>query len=461
MKHPVPSRPKANHDATVTGPKYRFTVLSEALLRYEWAEDGKFEDRASTFAINRNWPVPEYHVNDNGEEGLEIVTDCFHLSYDKKRLDPAGLVVDVKGKLTLWGAQWRFGDYGRTLGGTARTLDEVDGRCDMGVGVCSRMGFACIDDSKSMLFDGSGWVAGRRPGDREDGYLFAFGHDYKGAIKAYYKLSGSQPLLPRWALGNWWSRYHAYSDKEYLGLMDQFRSEGIPLSVGVLDMDWHLVRDKRVTHSGWTGYTWNDKLFPDPPAFGKEMHKRDLKITLNDHPHSGIHAFEDSYEELAKAIGHDTSHKSPILFDPTNQKFFKGFFEIVHRNVEKAVCDFWWIDWQQGEHSRIPGVDPLWMLNHYQMEDSTRDGQRNIIFSRFAGPGSQRYPVGFSGDTVVSWASLHFQPEFTATASNIGYGWWSHDIGGHMGGGRDDQLVTRWVQYGVFSPLMRLHSTHR
>ena len=82
-----------------------------------------------------------------------------------------------------------------------------------------------------------------------------------------------------------------------------------------------------------------------------------------------------------------------------------------------------------------------------------------MTFSRYAGPGSHRYPVGFSGDSVMSWESLDFQPEFTSRASNIGYGWWSHDIGGHMWGVRDDELATRWVQYGVFSPINRLHSS--
>ena len=81
-----------------------------------------------------------------------------------------------------------------------------------------------------------------------------------------------------------------------------------------------------------------------------------------------------------------------------------------------------------------------------------------MFFSRYSGPGSQRYPVGFSGDTYVTWASLDFQPYFTATSSNIGYSWWSHDIGGHMGGYRDDELITRWMQLGVFSPINRLHS---
>ena len=82
-----------------------------------------------------------------------------------------------------------------------------------------------------------------------------------------------------------------------------------------------------------------------------------------------------------------------------------------------------------------------------------------MTFSRYAGPGSHRYPVGFSGDTVVTWESLQFQPYFTSTASNIGYGWWSHDIGGHMNGYKDDELEGRWYQLGVFSPINRLHST--
>jgi alpha-glucosidase (family GH31 glycosyl hydrolase) len=339
---PFTPRPKANKDAIVSGKNYRFTILTDALFRYEWAEDGQFEDRASTFAVNRDLPVPEFRVLDNGEDSLEIITSRFHLSYDKKRFSPSGLLVDVKGKLTLWGSQWRYGDFGGTLGGTARTLDGADGRIPMGSGVVSRKGYACIDDSGTMMFDGNGWVGARKSGDRGDGYLFCYGHDYKDAIKAYYKISGSQPLLPRWALGNWWSRYHPYSADEYLTLMDKFREERIPLSVGVLDMDWHWVHDKRVTHAGWTGYSFDRNLFPDPAAFGREMHKRDLKITLNDHPHNGVHAFEDSYEEMAMAVNHDTSHHNPILFDPTNPKFFKAFFDVLHRNVEKDACDFWW-----------------------------------------------------------------------------------------------------------------------
>ncbi|RMZ90740.1 hypothetical protein DV736_g2039, partial [Chaetothyriales sp. CBS 134916] len=462
------SSPLANAKAIVQGPNYRFTVLTDRLLRYEWAPDNQFEDRASTFAINRHFPTPKFSVkNKGGDEraGLEIITDHFHVDYDGTSFSSSGLMASFSAKVTSWGAQWRFGQTAPgNLGGTARTLDEVDGRCDMGLGVCSRSGFAVVNDSDSMLFDGNGFVAGRRPSDagdrRVDGYLFAYGHDYRRAIQALYQLSGKQPLLPRWALGNWWSRYYRYHQQEYIDLVDKFKDHDVPLSVAVVDMDWHLVNDDRVPHSGWTGYTWDDAVFPQPEVFGKEMHGRNLKITLNDHPHAGIHHHEDSYEEMAKALGHDASSKIPILFDPTNADFMHAYLTILHRNIEKVACDFWWIDWQQGTFSKVPGVDPLWVLNHFHMLDSCQQqGGRGIIFSRFAGPGSQRYPVGFSGDTITTWASLAFQPEFTATASNIGYGWWSHDIGGHMLGIRNDELVTRWVQLGVWSPIMRLHST--
>jgi alpha-glucosidase len=82
-----------------------------------------------------------------------------------------------------------------------------------------------------------------------------------------------------------------------------------------------------------------------------------------------------------------------------------------------------------------------------------------VTFSRFADASSHRTPVGFSGDTHATWASLVFQPEFTATAANIGYYWWSHDIGGHMLGTADPERSARWVQLGCFSPVNRLHST--
>ncbi|MCJ1389310.1 hypothetical protein MMC18_002166 [Xylographa bjoerkii] len=459
-----PTEPVANSKAIVGGAacKYRFTVLTDGLIRYEYADDSVFEDRASTFAINRNLPVPKFRIVESSAD-LEIITDKFHLRYDKARFSARGFSVQCRGNITSWHSTWRFGDQSNGLGGTARTLDEANGRIPVGPGVISRQGLVSLDDSDTMLFTKDRWVSGRTPGERVDGYIFAYGHDYRGAINAFYAVSGRQPLLPRWALGNWWSRYYKYTADEYLALMDRFKEEKIPLSVGVLDMDWHLVDDERVEKSGssgWTGWTWERKLFPDPKKFLNELHERDLKITLNLHPADGVYSYEEEYGAMAEAMGKDKEDGHPIAFDIVDKKFNDAYFDILLRRREEEGVDFWWVDWQQGQHSRIPGVDPLWMLNHFHFLDNLRDGTRPLTFSRYAGPGSHRYPVGFSGDTVVSWESLDFQPEFTATSSNIGYAWWSHDIGGHFMGYRDDELAARWVQLGVFSPILRLHSSN-
>lgn len=456
-----PCDPIASSESTIAGPKYRFTLLNDKVLRYEWAEDGQFEDRASTFALWRKFPKPNFRLYDKKDQ-LEIVTPLFHLTYNKQEFSPNGLKVEFTAKLTHWGAEWRYGQAGSdNLGGTARTLDGVDGRCDMGNGILSRAGYSVLDDSHSMLFDGKGFVTPRRPGRRIDGYLFAYGTDYKGAMESFYAVSGHQPSIPRWSLGNWWSRFYPYNHTEYVALMDKFRENDIPMSVAVIDMDWHWRKESFVPHSGWTGYTWNTNLFPSPKAFTQELYDRNLKITLNDHPHLGVHKHEDVYRELARRLNHDITHEEPIPFDPTSPRFMQAFFDLVHRKLEDIGCDFWWIDWQQGSDSAIPGFDPLWLLNHFQFLDTAkaRPDSLPLIFSRYAGPGSHRYPVGFSGDSFATWASLQFQPEFTATASNIGFGWWSHDIGGHLPGERDDECTTRWVQYAVFSPALRLHSS--
>ncbi|KAK2071379.1 hypothetical protein P8C59_005808 [Phyllachora maydis] len=459
-RYSFPRQPKANPKAVVrgdSGSKYRFTVLTDRLLRYEWSEDGGFEDRASTFAFFRYFEhVPAFRVVDD-KDRLEIVTAHFHLVYSKRDFSPETLTVTVGTETWRYDGQ-SYGD----LGGTCRTLDGADGRVRLDPGVVSRKPYAVLDDSGSMLFGDDGFIASRLP-QRRDGYVFAHNGAHKDAIKDFYRVSGKQPLLPRWALGNWWSRYHEYSSDEYLGLMDRFRDEGIPMNVGVLDMDWHRVDDVPEKYgSGWTGYTWNKKLFPDPEGFLRALHDRKLKVTVNDHPADGVRAFEDLYETVARALHVDTSHGDPIKFDVTDRKFLDAYFDVLKYRLEQQGIDFWWVDWQQGNKTKIPGIDPLWVLNHYHYLSSARQlaslGQP-IGFSRYAGPGSHRYPVGFSGDVQVTWASLRFQPEFTATASNVGFGWWSHDIGGHMFGARDADLTARWFQLGLFSPVLRLHST--
>lgn len=435
------------------GEFYRISVLTDKLVRLEYSRTGNFEDRTTQLIYNRDFGQISLDYIETSNV-LDIMTDYFHLHFNKGEFNAENLFIELKGNFAVYGSRWYFGESIETLKGTARTLDKADGAISLEDGIISRNGIALLDDSQGFIWDEqSGYI------EREnqiDLYFFAYGHDYRGAIRDFYHLTGSTPLLPRYALGNWWSRYWPYTSDEYLDLIDRFETEKIPLSIGVLDMDWHTTDIPARFGSGWTGYSWNRSLIPNPEQLLQQLHDRKLKLSLNVHPADGIRAYEEAYPQIAERLGLNVELEEPAIFDFFNPSFREAYFKDVHYELEKQGVDFWWIDWQQGTQGML---DPLWLLNHYHYQDSCKNAEGGLILSRYAGPGSHRYPVGFSGDTIISWNSLRFQPYFTATASNIGYSWWSHDIGGHMLGDYDEELQTRWLQFGVFSPITRLHSS--
>lgn len=454
----IDAYPQACPENMIQGEHYRITVLTKSLVRLEYSPDGIFTDAPTQTVLNRNFPQVSFEVRETPEE-LEIRTEYFQLNYDKKEFTSHGLSCYALGMPGGNRNAWRYGAKNENLKGTARTLDNVNGACELEDGILSLWcGCVALDDSRTLTLREDGWVEPRKKGI-QDLYLFAYGHRYLEALKDFYHLCGETPMLPRFALGNWWSRYYKYTEESYMELMERFDQEQIPFSVAVIDMDWHLVDIDPKYGTGWTGYTWNREFFPDPERFLKKLHDRGMKTTLNLHPADGIRGFEDCYPQMAEAMGLDPEKEEPVNFDIANPDFLEAYLEKTLHPLEEEGVDFCWVDWQQGTNSKMEGLDPLWMLNHYHFLDSARNGKRPMTFSRYAGPGSHRYPVGFSGDTLITWESLDFQPYFTSTASNIGYGWWSHDIGGHMLGYKNDEMEARWYQFGVFSPINRLHSS--
>jgi len=465
------NNPVANPKAVVISGDARFTVLTSQMIRMEWAADRKFEDHASLVFINRRLPLPKFSVEETGG-WLKIDTDQLSLRYQKGsgRFTAANLTVSFQLNGTT--VTWRPGmaDTGNLLG-TARTLDDVKGSdTKLETGLISRGGWVLVDDSSRPLFDNSDWpwVLQRPAGERQDLYLFAYGHNYKQALQDYTAVAGKIPLPPRFAFGTWWSRYWSYTDQELKELVNQFEEHDVPLDVLVVDMDWHQTFNLRWETSpkdqsghtlGWTGYTWDKTLFPDPPRFLSWVHAHGLKTTLNLHPASGVQPHEEQYEAMARAMGVDPASKKYIPFNITDKKFAENYFNILHHPLEKQGVDFWWLDWQQEPNTAVPGVNPTWWLNYTHFTDMERRGKRPLLFHRWGGLGNHRYQVGFSGDTISVWESLAFQPYFTATAANVGYGYWSHDIGGHMPGVVSPELFTRWIQFGVFSPIVRTHTT--
>lgn len=447
---------KANEKQICVIGGIRITYLTSRLIR---VESGAFTDLASFAVWNRNFAAGNMQVSQHGKK---IFVETEDVVFTIKKNKPYSVCFKDTKNTEIFSKQ-------KNLKGTCRTLDGTFGKVPLEDGFITANGAYLLDDSKTMLINEKGNFVPRENGSF-DYYAFAYGKDYRGTIQAFYKISSPTPLIPRYALGVWWSRYHAYTQKEYLDLMARFKEENIPLTVATVDMDWHWVKKEDIKGKlgaeykgcgsyGWTGYSWNTELFPDYKEFFSTLIKNNLHITLNLHPADGVHAFEDMYEDMAKAVGIDPQTKQKVEFRCGDDTFWNAYFDILHKPYEKDGVDFWWIDWQQGKKSDVKGLDPLNALNHYHFLDNAEDGRMPMILSRYAGFGSHRYPLGFSGDTAINWKVFDFQPYFTANANNVAYTWWSHDIGGHHMGYRDDDLYIRWLQFGVFSPIMRLHST--
>ncbi|MCG8406392.1 MAG: glycoside hydrolase family 31 protein [Phycisphaerales bacterium] len=452
--------PKADPKAVVVFDKARFTILTPRLIRVEWSPSGQFEDRASHAFVNRRLAVPAYDKS-VGENTLMLKTDRITVRYenDGKPFGKGNFKVSVRvgpGE-TYWNGAPPF-EQRMNLGGTTRTLDGISGASDLEPGLLTRDGWSFIDDSKRLLFDDitsdRPWVAEREEGAL-DWYLFCYAQDYKQALYDFTQVAGRIPLPPRYVFGAWWSRYWAYSDEELRRLVGEFKEHDVPLDVLVIDMDWHL--------DGWTGYTWHPEYFPDPEGFLKWVHEQGLRATLNLHPADGVGNHEKAFSEMAEAMGLDPKKVDRIPFDCTDRNYMDAYFKVLHHPLEKMGVDFWWLDWQQGTETKIQGLDPLWWLNHLHWADMQRraeeTGRRPLIFSRWGGLGNHRYQIGFSGDTFCNWPSLAFQPYFTSTAGNVGFAYWSHDIGGHQPGPVEPELYARWIQYGAFSPILRTHTT--
>ena len=451
----------------------RFTVITDGVIRLEWEPEGRFTDLASFVASERDYPEVDYKVKTSGKK-VRIQTQKMTLEYKtgSGKFNAGNLVIKANDGFFTWKPGMK---QKHNLKGTFRTLDGLDGDVqtqnwvsDMKKGeirqfedgILSKDGWTLIDESGSYLFDDSewAWVKERENKECQDWYFMAYGHDYKAALKDFTVFAGKMPLPPRFTFGYWWSRYWAYSDKEMRTLVDKFHAYDIPLDVLVVDMDWHYTDEGR---GGWTGWTWNKSIFPNPGKFMDYLKDEGLKVTLNLHPADGFDHWEECYPALAESLGKDPASKDRIEWINSDKQFMSNMFEQVMHPMQKEGVDFWWLDWQQHVFdTKLTKLHNTWWINYCYFSDMQRYGdKRPLLYHRWGGLGNHRYQVGFSGDATITWKSLEFQPYFTSTASNVLYGYWSHDIGGHLGDNIDPEMYTRWLQYGGFSPVMRTHSS--
>ena len=454
----------------------RFTVIDEGTLRLEYAPDGKFVDNKSFMAVIREYPKVDYTIR-NSVKQVTITTTKLKLVYMK------GAGPLSKDNLTISSTKaistpfvWKPGMKQKgNLKGTYRTLDGYDGseyqysnpkqEMPLEDGLLATDGWSLIDDSESLLFDGAAdwdWVTERKSGEgAQDWYFMAYGHDYKSALLSYTKFAGRVPIPPRYTFGYWWSRYWSYSDQDFRDLIGNFQRLNLPLDVLVIDMDWHPISAE--AGGGWTGWDWNERLFPDYKAFLRYLDDQGVKATMNLHPADGVRPYEKKYSEFMERLGKDDG--KPHEWLGSDKRYVKAIFDTyLHPYMDEGV-DFWWLDWQQWEKDKaVKNLDNVFWCNYIWFTDMELHGQkRPLLYHRWGGLGNHRYQVGFSGDSFITWKSLKFLPYFNATASNVLYGYWSHDIGGHMskrhGTPVEPQLYTRAMQMGQYLPIMRSHST--
>jgi alpha-glucosidase (family GH31 glycosyl hydrolase) len=253
-------------------------------------------------------------------------------------------------------------------------------------------------------------------------------------------LVGNIPLIPKFLLGFIYSRYHPFKDSEIFELVRQYKLRKLPIDMFVVDTDWR--------EGASTGYQVNQEYFPDIETFFNIMHEKNVRVMFNDHP--------EPFDQFAL---------SPVEL----QKREEGLASLLEKGL-----DCWWYDrnWKVSLDEPVPGLgkDVWGMRLYYDISQKIKPLQRVAIMANVPGIrngikegpsniATHRYPVWWTGDTQSDWKALERAIE---NAVNCGIHsllpFVSEDLGGHLGD-PSAQLYSRFIQFGCFSPIFRLHCT--
>jgi len=342
-------------------------------------------------------------------------------------------------------------------------------------GLLDTSGWRLLDDTQSAVWTPKGWVAPRPAGgDVEDGYLFAYGNDYSGALQTLAQLTGPAPMLPRDVFGVWYSDYTPYSSSDIENsIYPAFAENDVPLNTLSLDTDWKAPND-------WNGWEWNSSLFPDPSQFLNWAHSHGIDVTLN--IHSSIDDNDPKLPEAERIAGHALASSSCTngackVWDWSTASQAESNFALQQSFQRQGVA-FWWLDWCcDNSVVSSPGVTPDAWIGHLYAQDMVNLGERGFVLARIGGSNGspqQVYPAGpwsdhtsaiaFTGDAWGTWNTLATEAALVPDEATIGEPYVSSDIGSYLGppptqsGADPPDLYDRWVQLGTFQPILRLHS---
>ena len=307
-------------------------------------------------------------------------------------------------------------------------------------------------------------------------YQVIAGDSWKDVIDNYTNLTGKQPLPPRWAFGNFSSRFGYHSQAETEATIKAFKDEKIPVDAVILDLYWF---GKEIKGTMGNLQVHKDS-FPDVKQMIKDFNEQGVKTIFITEPFV-LTTSKRWYEAANLGILAKDSVGNPYKFDfyfgntglidIYNPKGEKWFWSIYKELADLGVAGVWG---DLGE----PEVHPEKLLHHtgtanekhniyghdwarLVKEGYDRDfpNTRPFILMRAGYSGSQRYGlIPWSGDVNRTWGGLQSQPEIALQMALQGLGYMHSDLGGFAGANLNDNLYIRWLQYGVFQPIYRPHA---
>lgn len=426
-------------DCVFKGDKYRITVLTERLVRLEYNENGMFEDYPTELVWYRNFPKPNFEVTET-KKVIKITTKYFELYYVKeKKFSNNKLFAGSNLKINLVNTN-KFWYYNHPEARRYNTdLYRLNGKIKQVKGLYSQDGFVSIDDSKTSLILENGSFK-KRDNSGVDIYVFMYNKDFYYCLNDYYLLTGYPPLIPRYALGNWWSKDDIYSEESIEHLVKKFESNNVPLSIFLLD-NWQNNND----------FKFNN-FYSNPKSLVDYLSSNKIKLGLSIKDSLEFKKDNYIYDVLKDYISIDKSGNIP--FNLYDSRTIDAFLKLVISKLDLYGIDFYSI-----ESINKNNLDRLTLLKHFLYYNNYKnENKRPLICAYNTLMAPHRYPISYAGESSVNWDTLEDIVNFNITASNLGISFISHDFGGTSDGIEDNELFTRFVQLGVFSPILRLGS---